>query len=470
MPQTRKKSPKAVLKKDADSVLTASLLPGLENSCPPAGAARVRHLPPDEHIPDLQKALLDWFAIHQRELPWRTSYTPYEVWFSEVMLQQTQMERGVSYFLRWMQRFPDIATLAAAHEEDVLLLWQGLGYYSRARHILAAAQKIMTEHGGVFPSDPACIRALPGVGPYTAGAIASIAFGEKLPCVDANVERVVSRIFDVDSPVKQEPAAGVIHRWALQLVPEGKSREHNQAMMELGALVCRKKPLCGVCPLAAFCISHHLGITDQRPVPGKRAIIKPVNAVTGVLRVGKYVFVQKRPPSGVWGNLWEFPGGRVEANETPEQASVREFMEETGFEVRVTANYGVIRHGYTTYRLTLHCFGLELVSPHTGAGTQGTSGNCPPPPQLTAALQYRWTTPQELENLAMPAAHRKLADSLFNQSSAGAGEGPDAASADGAANGTPEAPLMRLLIEPANAPTTGLQTGPDTAPTDGATG
>ncbi|WP_291438591.1 A/G-specific adenine glycosylase [Desulfovibrio sp.] len=358
-------------------------------------------------MPALQNALLDWFAVHQRALPWRNSYTPYEVWISEVMLQQTQMERGVSYFIRWMERFPDIAALAAAHEEDVLRMWEGLGYYSRARHILAAARKIMAEHNGAFPRDPAAIRTLPGVGPYTAGAIASIAFEEKLPCVDANVERVVSRIFDVDSPVKQEPAASVIHQWALRLVPEGKARAHNQAMMELGALVCRKKPRCASCPLEAFCISRHLGIEDQRPVPGKRATVIPVNAVTGVLRRGKKVFVQKRPTSGVWGNLWEFPGGRVEEGESPEQAVVREFMEETGFTVSVAARHGIIRHGYTTYRLTLHCFGLDLAA----HGKDCT----PAPPVLTAATQYRWASPQELEELAMPAAHRKLADSLFSQ-------------------------------------------------------
>ncbi len=365
------------------------------------------HLSPQSHLRELQSALLDWFSVHQRLLPWRVNYTPYEVWISEVMLQQTQMERGVSYFNRWMQRFPDVATLAAASEEEVLRQWEGLGYYSRARHILTAARKIMQDHGGVFPSELADIRALPGVGPYTAGAVASIAFGEKLPCVDANVERVIARIFDVDSPVKQDPAAGIIHRWALRLVPEGKSREHNQAMMELGALVCRKKPLCDICPLAQFCISNHLGITDQRPVPGKRATITPVNAVTGVLHYGSMVFVQKRPPSGVWGNLWEFPGGRVEPEESPEQASVREFMEETGFAVRVTERHGIIRHGYTTYRLTLHCFGLALEN-------ADASKNPPQPPQLTAATEARWVNPEELDALAMPAAHRKLADKLFS--------------------------------------------------------
>ena len=382
-------------------------LPGL----PQGGQPLPQHLPPQQHLAELQAALLQWFAQNQRSLPWRVNYTPYEVWISEVMLQQTQMERGVSYFKSWMRRFPDIASLAAASEEEVLRQWEGLGYYSRARHILTAARKIMSDHGGVFPSDLAAIRALPGVGPYTAGAVASIAFGEKLPCVDANVERVVARIFDVDSPVKQDPAAGIIHQWALRLVPEGLAREHNQAMMELGALVCRKKPLCASCPLARFCISLHLGITDQRPVPGKRATITPVNAVTGVLHCGSRVFVQKRPPSGVWGNLWEFPGGRVEADESPEQASVREFMEETGFAVRVVQRHGIIRHGYTTYRLTLHCFGLELVAPPTATP--------PLPPQLTAATECRWVSPQELNELAMPAAHRKLADRLFAEPDAG---------------------------------------------------
>lgn len=380
-------------------------LPGLASAS--SASAPPRHLPPEAHLPQLQQALLAWFAAHQRPLPWRVNYTPYEVWISEVMLQQTQMERGVSYFTRWMARFPDVAALAAASEEEVLRLWEGLGYYSRARHVLAAARRIMDRHGGVFPAALEDIRALPGVGPYTAGAIASIAFGEKLPCVDANVERVVARVFDLDTPVKQEPAASAVRAWALRLVPEGKAREHNQAMMELGALVCGKKPRCGACPLAAFCISLHLGIVDQRPVPGKRTPITPIEVVTGVLRRKDRIFVQKRLASGVWGNLWEFPGGRVEPGESPEAAVVREFEEETGFAVAVDSKYGIIRHSYTTYKITLHCFALSL------AGADGDLEEAPDPPVLTAASAWRWAPPRELEDLAMPAAHRKLADRIF---------------------------------------------------------
>ena len=381
-------------------------------------------LSPAEHLPDIQKKLLDWFAVNQRALPWRNSYTPYEVWISEVMLQQTQMERGVSYFLRWMARFPDIATLANADEEEVLRLWEGLGYYSRARHVLAAARQIMERHDGVFPSDTADIRALPGIGPYTAGAIASIAFGSMLPCVDANVERVISRLFNVDSPIKQEPAASHVRAWALRLVPEGKAREHNQAMMELGALVCGKKPDCARCPLRDYCISQSLGVANERPVRGKAAAIHSIQTVAGVLRYGEKIFVQKRLPVGVWANLWEFPGGRIEANEDASSAIVREFMEETGFAVRVVQRYGCIRHGYTTYRLAQHCFGLELATlpdPKPGQEpgqkseqepTDNPANDPPSAPELTAASSARWVSREELNSLAMPTAHRKLAERL----------------------------------------------------------
>ena len=371
---------------------------------PPPG-----HLPPLENLPTLQEALLSWFAKHRRPLPWRETYAPYEVWISEIMLQQTQMERGVAYFRRWMARFPHIAALAAASEEDVLHAWEGLGYYSRARHVLAAARHICQRHGGVFPSRLEDIRALPGVGPYTAAAIASIAFETPVPCIDANVERVIARVFDEDSPVKEKPAATRIAQLAARLLPPSRARDHNQAMMELGALVCGRKARCEVCPLAAFCTARHLGIVHERPVSGKKSAIVPIEVVTGVLEHRGRIFVQKRCDQGAWGGLWEFPGGRLEAGETPAQAVVREYAEETGLAVRVDRSHGIIRHGYTTYRVTLHCFGLQLAPD----SPQASSAEPPQPPVLTAASAFRWVTPQQLQTLAMPAAHRKLADSLF---------------------------------------------------------
>lgn len=371
---------------------------------PPPG-----HLSPRDHLPRMQAALLDWFAAHGRDLPWRRRYLPYEVWISEIMLQQTQMERGVTYFRRWMERFPDLATLAAASEEEVLHAWEGLGYYSRARHALAAARRIRDEHGGIFPADLKAIAALPGVGPYTAAAIASIAFGLPVPCVDANVERVLARVFDVDEPVKARGAAARIAALAAEILPPARAREHNQALMELGALVCGRSPRCEVCPLADFCLARHLGIVHERPVPGRKADVVALNVVTGVLRHAGRVFVQKRCDRGAWGGLWEFPGGRVEPGEEPARAVVREHAEETGFAVRVCAEYGIIRHGYTTYRVTLHCFGVELAADDGPRDAEGL----PVPPVLTAASAYRWVRPHELQSLAMPAAHRKLADRLF---------------------------------------------------------
>lgn len=372
---------------------------------PPQG-----YLMPETHTDAVRTALLDWFARHKRALPWRERYTPYEVWISEVMLQQTQMERGVAYFRRWMERFPDVAALAEAPEEGVLHAWEGLGYYNRARNLHKAARQIMAQ-GGVFPDTPEGIRALPGIGPYTAAAIASIAFNKPVACVDANVERVISRLFDVDSPVKQEPAASTIRQWAQRLLPSGQAREHNQAMMELGALICGKKPHCPRCPLERFCTARHLGIVHERPVPGRKTPIVPLTVASGVLFCRGKVFVQQRLNTGAWARLWEFPGGRVEADETPAEAIVREFREETGFAVRVRQPYGSIRHGYTTFRVTLHCFGLELED-ESAAALRDDEGR-PLPEVLTAATACRWLAPEELAGIALPAAHRKLADRLF---------------------------------------------------------
>ncbi|MDR2605175.1 MAG: A/G-specific adenine glycosylase [Desulfovibrio sp.] len=377
-------------------------LPGLE---------RGTLLPPEDHIPQVQAALLDWFAAHGRPLPWRVDYTPYEVWISEVMLQQTQMDRGVLYFTRWIRRFPDIAALAAASEDEVLRLWEGLGYYSRARRLHAAARRIMEHRGGVFPSTLPDIRALPGVGAYTAAAVASIAFNTPVPCVDANVERVLARVFNVDSPVGQAPGAERIHHLAERLLPEGKAREHNQAVMELGALVCGKKTRCGHCPLAPFCLARHHDVVRLRPVPGKKTAVTPLVTAVGVLRHGGRILMQKRPAAGIWGNLWEFPGGAVEDGEDPQEALLRVFQRETGFKVRPACRCGVIRHGYTTYRIVMHCFGLRL------AGTNGESadeeGECPPaPPSSAPVRERRWVTPEEPAAMPLPAPHRKLAERI----------------------------------------------------------
>lgn len=352
----------------------------------------------------LHNALLTWFEQHRRPLPWRTDYAPYAVWISEIMLQQTQMERGVSYFQAWMERFPTIADLACAEEDEVLRAWEGLGYYSRARNILRAARTIQAEHAGLFPSAYWDIAALPGIGPYTAAAIASIAFNQDVACIDANVERVVSRLCDLDVPVRRQPGKALLAECADDLLCRGRARDYNQAVMELGALVCSRRPACPVCPLQSFCRALQHKTVHLRPVLPEKTASVALTIASGVLVSGGHLYIQKRLPNDVWGGLWEFPGGGVEQGECPEEAVVREFMEETGLAVRVTDKFGCIRHKYTKYNITLHCFALALADE--------ASGPCPEPPHLCEASEFRWCTLEELKNHAMPSSHRKLAKTL----------------------------------------------------------
>lgn len=357
----------------------------------------------------LREPLLNWYSKNRRDLPWRTTYDPYATWIAEVMMQQTQMERGVSYFLRWMKQFPTIRSVADAPDDALLKAWEGLGYSSRARNIKAAAQLMLERHEGCVPAAQKDLLALPGIGPYTAGAIASTAFNIPVPCVDGNVERVLARIFNVDSPVKAEPAKGRIQRLAAALIPEDRARDFNQALMEFGALLCRKKPSCDLCPLpTGLCAARLAHIERERPVLGRRAEIKPVEVANGLLMSHGRVFVQRREDDGIWANLWEFPGGGIEPGETPAQAVMREWREELDLTVKPVKKLPVIRHAYTTYRITLHAFLLELAPPPVSFPSMPAA--LPEPPALREATEWRWVTPAELAELPMPGPHRKLAE------------------------------------------------------------
>lgn len=347
-------------------------------------------------MPTPTRALLDWFSRHRRDLPWRRSYAPYEVWISEIMLQQTQMERGVDYFRRWMERFPDVESLARAHEDEVLKLWEGLGYYSRARNLHKAARMVCERLEGRLPDDPERLRELPGIGPYTARAIASIAFGRAVCVVDANVERVACRLFDIDLPVKTRQARTEILNRCSELLPSGQARDFNQAMMELGSLVCRPRdPLCVSCPLAGWCRSRELGVQHERPVTAKAPPPVFIAMATGVLVHDGLVLVQKRRDDDIWPGLWEFPGGVVEDGETPSQAVIREYLEETGLVINHPVPIASFRHSYTRYRVTMHAFRVELLSDPAGM-------------RLTAAQEHRWAGWSEIGTLPFPAGHRQL--------------------------------------------------------------
>lgn len=354
-------------------------------------------------LPALQDALLHWFAENGRDLPWRRTYLPYHIWISEIMLQQTQMDRVVAYFTRWLARFPDIASLAAAEEQEALRLWEGLGYYSRARNLLKTAELLCRRHDSALPEDHAALLKLPGIGRYTAGAIMSLAFNRSHPIVDANVERLFSRLFNLAAPVKERQTHGFIWHKATELIPEGQARFFNQALMELGALVCLpRSPRCEACPVRGHCEALAQGVVGERPVAGKTREIIPITMASGVLHHQGKVYIQKRLADDVWPNLWEFPGGRVEEGETPEEALVREYREETGLVIHGLKKIGTIRHSFTRYRVTLHCYHCRLRGSTTG-------------PILHAAQEYRWADPDELENFAFPAPHRRLITRLAKE-------------------------------------------------------
>ncbi len=371
-------------------------------------------------LPLLHRSLIQWFQRHQRPFPWRRNYDPYQIWISEIMLQQTQVERALIFFERWLQQFPDIHTLAAASEDEVLKQWEGLGYYSRAKNIRRCARLIVDQYDGVIPSDPALLLTLPGIGPYTAGAISSIAYNLPVPLVDANIARLFSRLFDIDIPLSQ--ATPLLWQKAREIVAPSETRSFNQGLMELGAMICTpKNPLCHQCPLCRFCIARQNNLTDQRPLrsPGKRQEI--IEMATGILSYSQQhslhplLFIQQRLADDIWGSLWEFPGGRLKPEESPEQALIREFREETGFSICITRKITRTIHYYTHHKVILHCFHCILpANSHPADRAQQRTGAAvlPSPPELTAAQQYRWVSFAELDQFAFPAGHRKLIDHI----------------------------------------------------------
>lgn len=342
------------------------------------------------------RELLAWYDANGRDLPWRERPDPYGIWISEIMAQQTQIDRVIGYYTRWMQQYPDVITLSRAHEEDVLKSWEGLGYYSRARNILKAANSIVNDNGGVFPEDHSSILSLPGVGDYTAGAISSIAYGLAEPAIDANVLRVFSRLLDISTPVRDVVAKGRIEALVRDLIPENRPGDFNQAIMELGALVCSKRPSCADCPVQTHCVALENGVADKRPVlPQKKKTIK-VQMATGVLVHEGKVLIQKRKPDDVWPGLWEFPGGVIEDGETPEQALVREYQEEVELHVTPAEKITVVTYAYTRYKVTMHCYLCHNKKSDV------------PAPVFNEAVDGLFVVPESLSGYAFPAGHRRL--------------------------------------------------------------
>jgi len=271
--------------------------------------------------------LISWYQEHKRDLPWRQTTDPYRIWLSEVILQQTRVEQGLSYYLRFLERFPDVHSLAMASEEEVLKLWQGLGYYSRARNLHAAAISVVKEYGGSFPASYPGLKKLKGVGDYTAAAIASIAFGEVVPVVDGNVARVLSRLFMINEEVNTTKGYSELRTIAESLIPRREPAIFNQAVMEFGALHCRPlNPLCENCPLDAHCMSFRNNRVDEYPKKQKPVKAREVFYYYLVFdfsyREERCLLIRKRSEEGIWKNMYDFP-----LIETEKKAAISEILE-----------------------------------------------------------------------------------------------------------------------------------------------
>lgn len=303
------------------------------------------------------KELLSWYHRHRRDLPWRNTTDIYRIWVSEVMLQQTQVTTVIPYYHRFLRRFPDILSLSRAGEEEVLKLWEGIGYYNRCRNLHRAARMVESAFAGKIPRSPDRFRRLPGVGPYIEAAVMSIAVGLPLPAVDGNVLRVYTRLMGIDDDIRRSSTRKRITGELARIIPADAPGDFNQAVMELGALICiPRSPRCLKCPLRRVCRARINGRTGDIPRRSPRAPVPEYSVSIAVILRGNKFFIQKRAPEGHLAGMWEFPGGKAREGETPEQALRREIREELDIDVDVIKKVAEVRHAYTHFKIDLHVF------------------------------------------------------------------------------------------------------------------
>ena len=340
----------------------------------------------------LATALLKWYRQQGRTLPWRGNPDPYAVWVSEIMLQQTRVEAVIPYFERWMRMFPTVGDLAAASEQEVLNAWEGLGYYSRVRNLHKAAKIVVEQYDNKLPRDLKALRKLPGIGRYTVGAIASIAFNMDEPTLDGNLRRVFARLFDVSEPADAPAGEEILWKLAAEHLPEGQAGDYNQALMDLGATICSpKNPRCLLCPLMEICMARANGTQEERPVLKPKKEVPHYTHAAGVIVRSKKVLLAKRPSKGLLGGMWEFPNGRVDGEPVEELESALE----TGYGLKVQKKeaLGIVRHAYTHFRVTAHAFRCELLS-------------------TSKDYRLKWVKLQELNDYPMGKVDRQIARML----------------------------------------------------------
>ena len=367
----------------------------------PPSSTRDADVPPCPLPAIISASLLAWFADHSRDLPWRRNRTPYRVWLAEVMLQQTRVETVIPYYERFLALFPTVQHLAGAPLESVLKAWEGLGYYARARNLHAAAREIVARHGGQLPPTYEELLALPGFGPYIAGAVASIAFDQDVPALDGNARRVLARVFAVDDDIGRQSTQRGLDALARSILSTGQAGAFNEALIELGATVCTpRKPQCCDCPLRPRCGACAEGEPERLPVRRRRRPVPHYDVTAAVTMRGGQVLVAQRKAEDMLGGLWEFPGGKVEAGESLPECLEREMREELGVAVAVDELLTVVKHAYTHFRITLYAYICTLVSGE---------------PRCLDCAAYLWARPEHLDELPMSVADRRIAEALLSR-------------------------------------------------------
>lgn len=348
----------------------------------------------------LRERLLAWYDKSHRDLPWRRSRDPYAIWISEAMLQQTRVETVIPYYERFLERFPDVEALATADRDDVFEVWAGLGYYSRARNLHRAALMVMEEFEGSIPDNVVALRRLPGVGRYTAGAVAAIAFDRPEAVVDGNVVRVLSRLLDIRADVSRKDVVERLWDEAGRLAEGPRPGDFNQALMELGATVCTpRSPRCEhLCPMKRLCHGRASGDVESLPNKPKKKQPRPVAAVAAWLPRRDRVLLVQRPDQGLLANLWELPGGELPTAAEPKDHVVAILRERIGLEVRDPMASGTVEHVFTHLRLRLHVFRFQSVAGRV---------------RLRDHQAHRWVRPSRLPDLAQATLNRKTLELLL---------------------------------------------------------
>jgi len=348
-----------------------------------------------------QNLLLDWYDQNKRNMPWRDCGDPYKIWVSEIMLQQTRVDQATPYFKRFMEHFPTVYDLANADQQEVLKVWEGLGYYSRARHLHAAAKLVVNEFDGNVPDNWDDITELKGVGPYTASAVLSIAFQKKHAVVDGNVTRVLSRYLGIEEDVRSSSTKNTIQDAADELISDERPGDFNQAVMELGATICTpSNPDCEQCPIQANCVAYKTAKTDE--IPYKSSAKKRPHHHIGVgivMNDDEEVLIALRPEDAMLGGMWEFPGGKQEEDEDMKDTVRRELKEELDIDISIKKPFMKLDHAYSHFKITLHAYLCELAD--------GI-------PKPKSSQEIRWITINELQDYPFPKANRKLTEKLMN--------------------------------------------------------